>query len=46
MTHQIYLEKDSDTIYEEFTESEYEELEDDYRNNDRMDDMINRYGRY
>lgn len=48
MTSSLYQEKDLDTIYEEFTSSyeNNEDVEDEYRNNDRMDDMINRYGRY
>lgn len=48
MASQIYLEKDSDTIYEEYVVNENnedtEEFEDEYRDNDRMDDMISRYG--
>jgi hypothetical protein len=46
MTSPTYLDKDPDAIYEEFSEQDIEEYEDDYRNSDRMDDMINRYGRY
>lgn len=47
MNSQLYLEKDSDAIYEEFSSGESEDSqEDDYRSSDRMDEMINRYGRY
>jgi len=48
MTSKIYLEKDSDTIYEELfvneSSEDLEDFEDEYRDNDRMDDMISRYG--
>lgn len=44
MSPQIYLEKDSDSIYEELNIDETEEFEDEYRDNDRMGDMISRYG--
>ena len=39
----IFLEKDSDTIYEELQETTEEFQEDDYRE-DRMEQMISRYG--
>jgi hypothetical protein len=39
-----YLEKDSDSIYEEFNSDELEDQEEEYRDNDRMDDMISKYG--
>ena len=45
MTNSVYLEKDSATIYEEFSpEENYDE--DDERSSDRMDEMISRYGSY
>ncbi len=39
----IFLEKDPDIIYEEFQETTEEFQEDEYRE-DRMDQMISRYG--
>jgi hypothetical protein len=39
----LFLEKDGDTIYEELEENKSEEVEDEYRE-DRMDQMISRYG--
>jgi hypothetical protein len=39
----IFLEKDSDTIYEELEENPSEDYEDEYRE-DRMEQMISRYG--
>jgi hypothetical protein len=39
----LFLEKDGDTIYEELEENKSEEIEDEYRE-DRMDQMISRYG--
>lgn len=39
----IFLEKDSDTIYEELEEDNREEFETEYRE-DRMDQMISKYG--
>ena len=39
----IFLEKDSDTIYEEFQDT-YEDNEDEEYREDRMDQMISRYG--
>jgi len=45
MTNSVYLEKDSATIYEEFSiEENYDE--DEERSSDRMDEMISRYGSY
>lgn len=40
----IFLEKDGDTVYEELEESKYEEVEDIEYREDRMDQMISRYG--
>lgn len=39
----LFLDKDGDTIYEELEENKTEEVEDEYRE-DRMDQMISRYG--
>ena len=39
----FFLEKDSDLIYEEFEDSDLEIVEDEYRE-DRMDQMISKYG--
>jgi len=40
----IFLEKDADTIYEELQENNIsEDFEEEYRE-DRMDQMISRYG--
>ncbi len=39
----IFLEKDGDIIYDELEENKTEEVEDEYRE-DRMDQMISRYG--
>jgi hypothetical protein len=39
----IFLEKDSDAIYEELEENNREEFETEYRE-DRMDQMISKYG--
>jgi hypothetical protein len=39
----LFLEKDGDAIYEELEENKLEEMEDEYRE-DRMDQMISRYG--
>ena len=39
----LFLEKDADSIYEELEENKSEEVEDEYRE-DRMDQMISRYG--
>jgi hypothetical protein len=46
MTFTFYHEKDADSIYEELTSIDSEDFEDDGRDrdNDRMDDMISRYG--
>lgn len=45
MNNPVYLEKDSATIYEEFSlEDDY--VDDDERSSDRMDDIISRYGSY
>jgi|LakMenEpi13Sep09_1017268.scaffolds.fasta_scaffold04407_2 hypothetical protein len=38
-----FLEKDADSIYEDLEETPNEEYEDEYRE-DRMDQMISRYG--
>jgi len=39
----LFLESDADSIYEELEENKPEEMEDEYRE-DRMDQMISRYG--
>ena len=39
----IFLEKDSDTIYEHLEEGNLEDYDDEYRE-DRMEQMISRYG--
>ena len=39
----LFLEKDSDLIYEEFEDFDLEIVEDEYRE-DRMDQMISKYG--
>jgi hypothetical protein len=39
----LFLEKDGDIIYEELEDNKLEEVEDEYRE-DRMDQMISRYG--
>ena len=39
----LFLERDADSIYEELEENKPEEMEDEYRE-DRMDQMISRYG--
>ena len=39
----IFLEKDSDSIYEEFQDSNEDTQEEEYRD-DRMDQMISKYG--
>jgi hypothetical protein len=39
----LFLEKDADSIYDELEENKTEEVEDEYRE-DRMDQMISRYG--
>ena len=39
----IFLEKDSDQIYEELEETTMEDYEEEYREN-RMDQMISKYG--
>ena len=39
----LFLERDGDAIYEELEENRSEEMEDEYRE-DRMDQMISRYG--
>lgn len=39
----LFLEKDSDTIYEEFQDINEEHQEEEYRE-DRMDQMISKYG--
>jgi hypothetical protein len=39
----IFLEKDADSIYESLEENKNEEYEDEYRE-DRMDQMISKYG--
>jgi hypothetical protein len=39
----LFLEKDADSIYEELEDNKNEEVEDEYRE-DRMDQMISRYG--
>jgi hypothetical protein len=40
----VYLEKDSDTIYEELCSIDNEEIEEEYRDGDRMEEMISKYG--
>lgn len=39
----IFLEKDADTIYEELEDNKQYEQDDEYRE-DRMEQMISRYG--
>ena len=39
----LFLEKDSDSIYEEFQDSNEDTQEEEYRE-DRMDQMISKYG--
>lgn len=39
----LFLEKDSDSIYEEFQDSIEDTQEEEYRD-DRMDQMISKYG--
>ena len=39
----LFLEKDPDSIYEELEDNKNEDIEDEYRE-DRMDQMISRYG--
>ena len=39
----LFLEKDSDSIYEEFQDSNEDAEEEEYRE-DRMDQMISKYG--
>jgi len=39
----LFLEKDADSIYEELEDNKNEEVEDEYRE-DRLDQMISRYG--
>ena len=39
----LFLEKDADSIYDELEDNKNEEVEDEYRE-DRMDQMISRYG--
>lgn len=39
----LFLEKDSDTIYEEFQDVTEDHQEEEYRE-DRMDQMISKYG--
>jgi hypothetical protein len=39
----LFLEKDSDTIYEEFQDVTEDNQEEEYRE-DRMDQMISKYG--
>jgi hypothetical protein len=39
----LFLEKDADTIYEDLEDKSTEDYEDEYRE-DRMDQMISRYG--
>ena len=39
----IFLEKDADAIYEDLEDNSTEDYEDEYRE-DRMDQMISRYG--
>jgi hypothetical protein len=45
MSNSVYLEKDSASIYEDFSSDDNYEDEDE-RSSDRMDDMISRYGSY
>ncbi len=40
----IFLEKDADSIYEELEDNKTEEVEDIEYREDRMDQMISRYG--
>lgn len=40
----IFLEKDADTIYEELEEHKSEDIQEDEYREDRMDQMISRYG--
>lgn len=39
----IFLEKDSDTIYDEFQDATEDNQDEEYRE-DRMDQMISKYG--
>jgi hypothetical protein len=39
----LFLEKDADSIYEDLEDNKSEDYEDEYRE-DRMDQMISRYG--
>ena len=40
----LFLEKDGDTIYEELEENKTEDVQEDEYREDRMDQMISRYG--
>jgi hypothetical protein len=40
----IFLEKNADSIYEELQENTTEDYEDEYDREDRMDQMISKYG--
>jgi hypothetical protein len=42
----IFLEKDADSIYEDYQEDSSDELQDTEYREDRMDQMISRYGHY
>lgn len=46
MAFTFYYEKDADSIYEELASIDIEDFEDDDRDrdNDRMDDIISKYG--
>lgn len=39
----LFLEKDADSIYDEFEDTNLDQEEDEYRE-DRMDQMISKYG--
>jgi hypothetical protein len=41
---QLFLDKDADTIYEELQENNIEDNQEEEYREDRMDQMISRYG--
>ncbi len=41
---QLFLDKDADTIYEELQENNIEDNQEEEYSEDRMDQMISRYG--
>jgi hypothetical protein len=41
---QLFLDKDADTIYEELQENSIEDNQEEEYREDRMDQMISRYG--